>query len=65
VSNEIVVLNKDSGEIVPFILEKDGTIRLNSVNPNNNDESCIVTVWDNLININKMRRENFGKKSKN
>lgn len=29
---------------VPFLIEESGEIRINSTNPNDNDESCIVSL---------------------
>lgn len=29
---------------VPFLIQKNGEIKINSTNPNDNDESCIVSL---------------------
>lgn len=48
---EIIVVNMYTGEIVPFMINKNGEVSITSTNPDNTDLSCIVTIWANYIDI--------------
>ena len=58
-----VVLNMKTLETVEFRINKDtGEIIIWSSNPNDTDETCIVTTYENMHKIISERKRKIGKK---
>lgn len=49
---DTVVINRDTGEFVPFRII-DGQVVIISTNGNHNDENSYVTSWEELTRVNK------------
>jgi len=48
----IVVLNKETGDLVPYRVGKDEDIVIVSTDPKDTDDSCYVTTWDEITSKN-------------
>jgi predicted SnoaL-like aldol condensation-catalyzing enzyme len=55
-SVNVVVVDSDTGDFVPFRLEKSGEIRIVSTNILHTVDNCIVTTWENITQKNMERK---------
>lgn len=61
--DEIVVYNPVTQNFVPFLVDTaTGEIIINSTNPKDDDENCVVTTWKNVSLLYNKRKVNGEKR---
>jgi phosphorylcholine metabolism protein LicD len=60
----MIIINKYTREFVPYKIGEKGEIIITSSRPQDNDETCIVTTWDEITKKNLERREIWQRKNK-